>query len=316
MIIVLDSCNNQQFKDRSGNPIAISIKTNPESCLILIDGEEYGISQLETRITPGEHTIIARYDGYWDKKQTFTAKIGTEYGASLELIPKSQPNEEQNRKKNIQISEKPEKTYENLESILIEAYNNHDWQTVTIMGNRILSKGDSLGTMLTLYAEGLAATGKIEESIKILDNHLSTNPDDYLCIQTKGNIYMSVQDYEHALDAFEQVISLNPNYARPLIYSADVYVLKEDIEKAISYYLKAIDLFYAHDAYSECLKYTGVVLDLQPDNQWGLVFRAATLYEIGNMEEYNSLLNRIKETGNERMNEILTEMIRMKNTIN
>lgn len=199
---------------------------------------------------------------------------------------------------------------------IVAAYNTYEWDSVVSWCEAYISLSDSIELVTTLYAEGLAATGDVEKAIEILDKKLTVNPDDYMCIQTKGNIYMFIGDLDNALVAFERVLAINPNYARPLVYCGDIYAAKKMTDKAADYYLKAVGLFYENDSYNECMEFTGKVLELQPNNGYGLIFKAATLYLTNETNEYNRLVNRIKKLGNQQWLEHLNNLIEMKNVSN
>lgn len=199
---------------------------------------------------------------------------------------------------------------------IMSAYNTQEWDSVVSWSEAYIMLSDSIEPITILYAEGLAATGDADKAIEILDKQISGNPDNYMCIQTKGNIYMFLGEWDNALVAFEQVLAINPNYARPLVYCGDIYAAKKMTDKAADYYLKAVGLFYENDSYNECMEFTGKVLELQPNNGYGLIFKAATLYLTNETNEYNRLVNRIKKLGNQQWLEHLNNLIEMKNVSN
>lgn len=195
---------------------------------------------------------------------------------------------------------------------IIAAYETYEWNYVVAWSEAYLQLCDTIGPIATLYAEGLAATGQVEKAIKVLDEQIALDPKNYYYTQTKGNIYMFAGDYDSALNAFQQVVAVNPNYARPFVYMGDVYASREDVPNAVDNYLRAVDLFYRHDAYDECLDYTEKVLALQPQSLWGILFRAATFYVTDQKSEYKVLLKEINQMNDPEVKEILKQMVEAK----
>lgn len=189
------------------------------------------------------------------------------------------------------------------------AYNVYEWDSVVVWSEELLALGDTLGNYTPLYAEGLAAIGNPEKAINVLDKRLSETPSDYQCIQTKGNIYCMVGDMEHALQCFDDVIAINPYYARPYIYKADLYSASGNIEGAIDNYCRALELFFNNKVYNECLYYSNQILQLSPNNSWGLLFLAATHCCMNNNNEYRKARKDLLKYGGQNAANILDEMI-------
>ena len=73
--------------------------------------------------------------------------------------------------------------------------------------------------------------------------HLPDNPAIYIVLGTfyKGDPYMGYKDYKKAIKAYNQALSLNPNYAFAYFNLADIYYRLEQYDTSVTYYSKAIE---------------------------------------------------------------------------
>lgn len=312
MLIAMTCCTSNGFKNRSLNPINLSVKTNPDSALVLIDGEEYGISPLETKITKGEHCITVQHEGFGDAHQTFEAFLGNDYGAAIELVPLSKPNPNKKKQGQIQVKKMQEPLIEDLKSAYMNAYTEHDWEKVVTVGDKLIEKGDSLGNLLIGYAEGLAEVGNREKAILLLKHQIETDSinNDYMLLQTLGHIYFDEKQYPLALQCFDKVIELNSNYARPHIFKATIYAATGDHVAAAESYLDALALFLEKKAYPECEEFANRIIETDARESQKMVayFVLTSVYqETGRTEDYektrNLILEQWGEVGVEKLNQ-------------
>lgn len=149
--------------------------------------------------------------------------------------------------------------------IFAEAYQKGDWSTVVTIGDTLIGENDTMNLAIG-YAEGLMATGNPDKALKVLSKKLESNPQDYYLYQTKGNVYVSMEQYDSALICYDKVIEMKPTYARAFINEGAIYELKGNKEKAIEYYLAATDLFLRNKYYAEVKEFASRVLSLDTNN--------------------------------------------------
>ena len=149
--------------------------------------------------------------------------------------------------------------------IFAEAYQKGDWSTVVAIGDTLIGENDTMNLAIG-YAEGLIATGNPDKALKVLSKKLESNPQDYYLYQTKGNVYVSMEQYDSALICYDKVIEMKPTYARAFINEGAIYELKGNKEKAIENYLAATDLFLRNKYYAEAKEFASRVLSLDTNN--------------------------------------------------
>ena len=149
--------------------------------------------------------------------------------------------------------------------IFAEAYQKGDWATVVAIGDTLIGENDTMNLAIG-YAEGLAATGYPSIALKVLDKKIASNPQDYYLYQTKGNIYVKMEQYDSAIICYDKVIEMKPTNARAYINEGAAYELKGNKEKAIENYLAATYLFLQNKFYDEAKEFGSRVLKLDPNN--------------------------------------------------
>lgn len=149
--------------------------------------------------------------------------------------------------------------------ILVEAYQNKDWETVVSIGDTLISDKDTMNLTI-LYAEALAATGNPRKALSILDKKLESAPDNYYLYQTKGDVYYLMEKYDSAIINYEKVISMKPTYARPYIHEGEICEIIGDKPRAVANYLAAMRLFAANNFYQETKEFANRVLALDSTN--------------------------------------------------
>ncbi len=118
-----------------------------------------------------------------------------------------------------------------------------------------------------VYIEDQRWDDAIEELERVLDGE----PDNYDAYYDLGHVYFELGDYESAIDNYENVIAYEQNQNNELLYYAlaQAYEANNQIDKAISNYLKAIAvndkftlaykkvgiLFLAREDYSDAAEY-------------------------------------------------------------
>ena len=149
--------------------------------------------------------------------------------------------------------------------VLIEAYNNRDWEKILSICDTLYNKEDTKEVAL-VYSEALAATGHFDEAIIVLDRKIAQAPNNYYALQSKGNTYNVAEEYDSAIFYYDKVIEIRPTYARPYINKGGIYERLGNNEKAVSSYLEAVRLFAEHNLYDETYQYSKRILELDSTN--------------------------------------------------
>lgn len=148
---------------------------------------------------------------------------------------------------------------------VVEAYEKGDWETIVSICDTLVDEKDSKNLMIP-YAEALAAVGKPQKAIYLLDKKIESNPDEYFLYQTKGNVYYTMERFDSAIICYEKVISMQPTYARAYMNVGETYELIGNKDKAIANYLEAAKLFVDNNYQEEAVKYTSRILSLDSTN--------------------------------------------------
>jgi tetratricopeptide (TPR) repeat protein len=106
--------------------------------------------------------------------------------------------------------------------------------------------------MLLVANTGLAGTfedalkafndKQYEQAIKLLDDYLKDNKDDYKAYQLRGQAHANTKAYAEAMADFNKVIELKPNNATAYLVRGKLYAIDQKVEKAMADYDKAIEL--------------------------------------------------------------------------
>ena len=126
-------------------------------------------------------------------------------------------------------------------------------------------------TIAHLLARVYIEDQRWDDAIVELERVLDGEPENYDAYYDLGHVYFELGDYETAIDNFENVISYEQNQNNELLYYAlaQAYEANNQIDKAISNYLKAIAvnnkftlaykkvgiLFLAREDYDDAIEY-------------------------------------------------------------
>jgi Flp pilus assembly protein TadD len=96
---------------------------------------------------------------------------------------------------------------------------------------------------------------RLDEALSICNTHLSQNPEDEFILNLRGIIYTRKKSDAAARQDFKNAIALNPDWPAPHANLARLYLLKGDVQKAISWFESAIKLNPKEiDIYSDLAK--------------------------------------------------------------
>ncbi len=139
-------------------------------------------------------------------------------------------------------------------------------------------------TIAHLLARVYIEDQRWDDAIVELERVLDGEPENYDAYYDLGHVYFELGDYETAIDNFENVISYEQNQNNELLYYAlaQAYEANNQIDKAISNYLKAIAvndkfvlaykkvgiLFLARNDYDDAIEYFENYLEFDiPDEE-------------------------------------------------
>lgn len=164
------------------------------------------------------------------------------------------------------------------------AYKNGEWEQVLQYCDSIdYYKIDGLPYAL-LKAEALAGLGRLDEAINYLKSLENTDGiEPHYITNTLGNIYWLKDDLETAISHYETTIELRPSYARPYVYLGYIYQQLEKKDKAIEYFMGAIELFYANGLLDEVEEFTRIIIsELDSTYIYAYLYLERAFHEKGN----------------------------------
>lgn len=150
---------------------------------------------------------------------------------------------------------------------VIAAYEDEDWTRIVEICNVIYRKRGTVESMAIIYATALENTGRHEKAVRVLNEQIKVEPNNYYLYQTLGEIHQRKNEIDDAISAYEKVIEMAPAYASPYIYLGAIYQVRNDKEKAIENYLKAIELFTENKYYDEIIEYGTKILKMDESHQ-------------------------------------------------
>ena len=119
-------------------------------------------------------------------------------------------------------------------------------------------------TIAHLLARVYIEDQRWDDAIVELERVLEGEPENYDAYYDLGHVYFELGDYETAIDNFENVISYEQNQNNELLYYAlaQAYEANNQIDKAISNYLKAIAV---NDKFTLAYKKVGILFLARED---------------------------------------------------
>jgi tetratricopeptide (TPR) repeat protein len=167
------------------------------------------------------------------------------------------------------------------------AYQNEEWEKVLQYCDSIdYYKIDGLPYAL-LKAEALAGLERYDEAINYLKSGKNADGiEPYYITNTLGNVYWLKGDLETAISQYETTIELRPSYARPYVYLGYIYQQLKQKDKAIEYFMGAIELFYANYLLDEVEYYTKLIINgIDPTYIYPYLLLERAYHEKGNYKD-------------------------------
>ena len=151
-------------------------------------------------------------------------------------------------------------------------------------------------TIAHLLARVYIEDQRWDDAIVELERVLDGEPENYDAYYDLGHVYFELGDYETAIDNFENVISYEQNQNNELLYYAlaQAYEANNQIDKAISNYLKAIAV---NDKFILAYKKVGILFLAREDFEDAIeYFENYMEFDIPDEEKENitKLIERVK----------------------
>lgn len=156
---------------------------------------------------------------------------------------------------------------EHTSKAVIAALEEADWTRIVEICDVIYRKRGTVESMAIAYATALENTGRHEKAVKVLNEQIEVEPNNYYLYQTLGEIHQYRDEHDEAISAYEKVIEMAPAYARPYINLGKIFQERGDKEKAIENYLNAIELFADNKYYDEVIEYGTEILKMDENHQ-------------------------------------------------
>jgi len=126
---------------------------------------------------------------------------------------------------------------------------------------RMLADKVSDGERLLIMATEAANGGHAEKQLEYIKKLVAAYPNDERAHNQLGTIYFGRQDYEKAIDAYNNAIKINPKYSPPYNQLGYAYRFLENYDKAEIAFKKYIELIpndpNPYDSYAELLMKMG-----------------------------------------------------------
>ena len=151
-------------------------------------------------------------------------------------------------------------------------------------------------TIAHLLARVYIEDQRWDDAIEELERVLDGEPENYDAYYDLGHVYFELGDYETAIDNYENVIAYEQNQNNELLYYAlaQAYEANNQIDKAISNYLKAIAV---NDKFTLAYKKVGILFLAREDFEDAVEYFENYLdFDIPDEEKENvkKLIDRVK----------------------
>ena len=162
---------------------------------------------------------------------------------------------------------------------IANAFENNDWDRVILLTDSVYKSGENISGLTLAYAQALRETGRIEESIEVLNKEIENKESSiqkHYLYNELGRAYNMIEDYDNGIKAYNHALEIAPSYARSLVGLADLYEHKGNISEAIYYYDHAA-LFFYENGFSEELLAIGLKMtEIAPENEksWDVLSKA------------------------------------------
>ena len=125
---------------------------------------------------------------------------------------------------------------------LIENYQNRDYKSLVKNAQQYVEKNNSSAMAWNLLALGYRYTNNVEAALKIYEDLLRLNPDNFLLSTNLGNLYMAIGKISKAIDCFEVAFKKEPNHVSNLEALAIAYQDTGRNKEAIDCFKKVLAL--------------------------------------------------------------------------
>lgn len=116
------------------------------------------------------------------------------------------------------------------------------FQEALIYANRAIEKLSNDETVMESAFKVYIQMGEARKAIKIADELIKKNPNDYIYYLMRGTAFASINDYKNALSDYNKAESLNPKSVGVYVRKALLYNDLKDYNKSLIEGKKALDL--------------------------------------------------------------------------
>jgi len=194
-----------------------------------------------------------------------TAKISKNSFLSLVLLvfflascQNKTVSETQNKSKN---------AHDELIEKMSELYNSGKYTEFIQLAEDELKNSENDFSFYLALSDAYGHLNNFDKAFFYARKQLDLKPLDYFTLLSVGNYHLLLERLDSAEYYYSKVLSLNPRYARANINLAKLYEKKDEKDKAVEQYLKAIELFKENKLKDEVIHFSKEVLRLDPNNK-------------------------------------------------
>ena len=125
---------------------------------------------------------------------------------------------------------------------LIGFYQNRKYEDAEKLVKTIIEKNPRHTFSLKLLAEILRLTGRVSQSLAVVQKVLLLDPQDAAAHSNLGNIFKELNRLSEAKASYQKAININPSFAEAYSNLGTILESDGDLEEAEINYLKALDL--------------------------------------------------------------------------
>ncbi len=160
-----------------------------------------------------------------------------------------------------------ETTHEKSMERMTELYNSGEYSEFIKLAENELKNSDNDFELFLALSDAYGNLGDYDKAFYYANKLLEKEPTNYYAILAIGNYNFILEKLDSAEIYYNEVLRINPNYARANLNLAQLYIKQDNKTKAIEQYLNAIELFKKNNFNDEVIYYSKEVLKLDPNNQ-------------------------------------------------
>ena len=103
------------------------------------------------------------------------------------------------------------------------AFEDDNWQRIVDLCDRIYDRRGSVKDLTLPYAIALENANQHRKAVRVLNEQIANEPENYYLYQTLGEIHQHRNEYDDAIKAYKKAIEMAPSFARPYINLGKIY---------------------------------------------------------------------------------------------